>query len=271
VAPGAEACGLADQLTRAIDDRLQKHAFVSPEQATVSIEARVERAADSGHWHAVVHVRDLSGAVAGTRELDSAALGCAELRDSVALAIALMIDPDALLHHLVAPEVTTASPPESGPEPPPVRPTPAPPRRPSWRVSPTANLALGFGLLPSPAVGLLADVAVQPPRFWGVDLLGGLWGSQTTALPASGATTDFRLAFAGLAICPLSAAPERAGFEVCGGAIVGALASVGHGFSILSIEDGRLGLCDRLGGAARSARGSACPTVASGHRPRHLS
>jgi hypothetical protein len=242
VAPGAESCGRADQLTRAIDDRLQRHAFVSPEQASVSIEARVERSTDSGHWHAVVHVRDLSGAVAGTRELDSAAPDCTELRDSVALAIALMLDPDALLHHLVVAELPTPAPPEKPPEnapkPPPVTPTPPPPRRPPWRVSPTASLALGFGLLPSPAVGLLADVPVQPAKFWGVDVLGGLWGSQTTALAASAATTDFRLAFGGLAICPLSAAPERAGFEVCGGAIVGALASVGHGFSISQPKTG---------------------------------
>ena len=238
VAPGAESCGLADQLTRAIDERLQRHAFVSPEQASVSIEARVEHSTDSGHWHAVVHVRDLSGAVAGTRELDSAAPDCTELRDSVALAIALMIDPDALLHHLVAPELPTPPPPEKVPEPPPVTPTLAPPRRPPWRVSPTASLALGFGLLPSPAVGLLADVAVHPPKFWGVDVLGGFWGSQTTALAASGATTDFSLAFGGLAICPLSATPARAGFEVCGGAIVGALESVGHRFSISQSKTG---------------------------------
>src|SRR5579864_5373828 len=85
VGPGAENCGRADQLMRAIQDRLQKRAFVSPEQANVFIEASVERSPNSGAWHAIVQVRDLWGAVAGTREFDSVGPDCTELRDSVAL------------------------------------------------------------------------------------------------------------------------------------------------------------------------------------------
>lgn len=252
VLPGAENCGPTEVLTRAVEIRLQRAPFVAPEDANVSIDARAERAGDSGHWRATVRVADLSGTIVGTREFESAAPDCAELRDSVALAIALMIDPDALLHALVTAEPAPAAPAErSSAEPsrertatpPPERaPEPAPPPVPSrtpWLVSPTASVALGVGPLPSPAVGLIADVGVKPPHFWGVDVVGGFWVSQTESA-VDGATTDFSLAFGGLAVCPANAPSDRPGFAICGGASVGALTSAGHGFSTSQTRTGVL-------------------------------
>jgi len=226
--PGAENCGGAGQLARTVENRLHRHALVSPSQADTSIEGRLERSGAPPYWHAIVEVRDRTGAVVGSREFESGSPDCSEIRDSVALAVALMIDPDAVLH----PPAPPAEPPTQVVvqrlEVPAVA---APVIASPWRVRPAASVALGGGFLPSPSVGFLADVAVIPPGFWQVDILAGMWGGQTLSA-VSRATADFSLAFGGLAICPLSVeSPKRIGFDLCAGAEVGAFRSTGRGFS----------------------------------------
>src|SRR5580692_3933573 len=94
---GAEACvGLRD-VARAVEKRLGRPVFVAPTRADVAVEGRIERARPSGGWRAVITVSDERGAVRGTRELRTDAADCRALDDSIALALALMIDPDASL------------------------------------------------------------------------------------------------------------------------------------------------------------------------------
>src|SRR5450432_558737 len=67
--PGAEGCGGAPAIAKAVEDRLGRHAIVSPAEADLSIEARADR---SGHpllWHAVVVLRRADGEILGIREL----------------------------------------------------------------------------------------------------------------------------------------------------------------------------------------------------------
>jgi hypothetical protein len=240
--PGAEGCGGAPAVARAEEDRLGRHALVSPAQADLSIEARVERSGRPPHWHAVMVLRDRDGTVLGGRELGSAAADCAELRASAALAAALMIDPDAALR----PDPPAAPP----PDPPPVVPAPPAPVPPlealasppqvivervppgpvveapsSWGVTPTAGFALGFGVLPATAAGVRLGITVSPPHFWDLALFGGVWAAQTVHAER-GAQIRFSLPWAGLAVCPVHLGRRgRPSLSVCVGPEVGFLES----------------------------------------------
>lgn len=66
--PGAENCGGAGELARIVENRLHRHALVSPSQADTSIEGRLERSGLPPYWHAIVEIRDGTGAVVGSRE-----------------------------------------------------------------------------------------------------------------------------------------------------------------------------------------------------------
>jgi hypothetical protein len=245
--PGAESCAGASLLAREVERRLHRHALFSVAEADVSIEGRVEPLPGSAGWRAVVQLRDRGGALLGSRSLDGSGPSCDELRKAVALAIALMIDPDALLHSPTSlPEPVAATPPPvpalpppvlvpvppSAPAPPPAPASPEPARAPGEEhLRLTAAAELGFGVLPTTAIGARAGVAVKPRRFWEVEIYGGAWASQTVStLP--GTSTDFSFIFGGLAVCPF-ALGARGGFEgaACAAAEVGSLASASSGFA----------------------------------------
>ena len=249
--PGAEACGGAPAIARAVEERLGRRAIVSPSEAEVSIEARAERSGHPALWHAVVQLRDPDGRLLGSREFNSAADDCSELRSTVALAMALMIDPDAVLRARTEPPAASAPPaavnPPPAPEPPPPPPTPPPqvivqrvevpvpvaaaPLVPSpWRVEPSAASALGFGFLPSIATGVRVGVTVRPPTFWAIEAFGGAWADQTVPA-AQGAQVRFSLADAGLAVCPLRAGQApKVSLSACGGFEVALLQAESEGF-----------------------------------------
>ena len=239
--PGAESCGGAPAIARAVEVHLGRHAIVSPAQADLSIEGRVEHIPGSAHWHSVIVMRDAAGKVLGTRELDSDTRDCAPLRESVALAIGLMIDPDAVL----------SSRPAAAPAPPPAAPPPPahppPPRviiervetrvpvypRPSavWHVEPSAGAAVAYGVLPLAAVGFRVGVMVVPPWFGAVEVFGGMWAAQTVAADA-GLSATLSPVYAGAALCPLRLeGATHVAFTACAGAQVVAVQSTGHGFA----------------------------------------
>jgi hypothetical protein len=233
--PGAESCGGAPVMARAIEKRLGRAAIVSPAQADLSIEARAERSGRPPLWHAVLVLRDADGKVLGTRELNSAADDCEELRSAVVVTAALMIDPDAPLHGRQPPSLDPPAPlpavapqaPETRPAPAPQvivervevpvpMPVPAPPQ--AWRVEPSASFSVGFGVLPSVAVGVRGGVIVTPPQMWALEAFGVAWGNQT-APAEQGAQVRFSVTEAGLAVCPIHLGREpRPTLSVCGGA-----------------------------------------------------
>lgn len=238
--PGAEGCGGAPAIAKAVEERLGRHLLVSPAQADLSIEGRVERSGRPPFWHATVRLRDKYGAVLGIRELQSASDDCGELRASVALAAALMIDPDALLHPPAPPPPLPS--PVARQEPP----APVPPRiviervevlipvvaspTPSWGAEQAASFALGFGVLPSTAVGLRLGITVSPPRAWSIEAFGGVWSNQILFAEA-GAQVRFSLPYVGLALCPLRVGRSaHARVTVCAGGEVGFLESASQGF-----------------------------------------
>jgi hypothetical protein len=218
-------------MARAVEQRLGRPVLVSPSQADLSIEGRAEATGDPTRLRAVLVMRDATGTVLGTREFEEAATDCVALRDAVALAVALMIDPDAVLHPAVRPP-----PPVAVPPPCPVEATPraagpvvsAPSQ--TWRVWPSAGAAVGYGFLPAPSVGLQAGVTVLPPKFWPIEMVTVAWGPQI--LGAEGGTsTRFTYISGALAVCPLYVEGGRGlSFRACAGPAGGVLTSAGSGF-----------------------------------------
>jgi hypothetical protein len=231
--PGAEACGGATSIAKAVEQRLGRVALVSPAQADLSIEGRAERV--GSRLRAVLVLRDGSGVQLGSREIESEAVDCSELRETVALAVALMIDPDAVLHPL--PPLARPAPSALPPTPPPptivvqrVEEAPVAPSPPvPWQVEPAASVAIGYGFLPSVSVGALVSTTILPPRTWPVEVYGGVWAAQRVAAQAS-ASAELTSTFVGLGICPLSARRTELLFVVCAAGQVGVVGSAPTGF-----------------------------------------
>lgn len=213
--PGADSCVATQPLARAVEERLGRSAFVSAAEADLSVEGRIERRARGGAstWHAVITVRDASGATLGTRELDRSDASCDAMTEPLALVIAVMIDPDAAMRPRPAPGEAPA--PEPTPEPPtpstppaaspplPEEPAPTPPPRPRdpWRFEAHAQATALHGLAPTLAPGAGVQAILYAPKlpvgFRGYTTL--FWPTEATK---DGARASFDLLYAGGSVCP---------------------------------------------------------------------
>ena len=226
--PGAETCPSSAELARAVEERLARRVFVSAADADLAVEGRAERTPEG--WRAVLHVSRADGTLLGERTLSSEEPGCDALGRRVALTVALMIDP------LTAPE---PAPPRAAPaEPPPTEPpvivrtervevpvpVPAPPA-PRWRVEVDASLAFALGLQPTPSLGGITTVIVEPPGFIPIALEGALFPFARAGSSAGHA--DFLPVHAGLSLCPLALRERGLALHGCLGADAGAVVVVG--------------------------------------------
>jgi hypothetical protein len=227
--PGAEACIGARELALAVELRLGRAALVSPAQAELFIEARVEPAPPG--FRARITLSDVRGAVLGTRDLESPDPACRALDEQLALVIALLLDPDAALG---------PRPPVAPPPPPqvviervavPVV-APAPPAREPWRESISLGPALVAGLLPKIGVAAFLRGEIVPPRFVPIELGGAVWlNAQADASTAASKGATLSLAYGMLGLCPLVYRTELTTVRGCAEVAVGALRAVGHGFT----------------------------------------
>jgi hypothetical protein len=216
-------------MAREVEGWLGRHVLVSPSQADLSIEGRAEHSIESGRWRAVVELRDVHGFVLGMRELTSDASDCASLRDSAALAIALMIDPDAALHPapVLLPEQPQNVAGRTG------SPRPAfPAARVTWAMASSIDALVGFGILPAPASGVQVDVSATAPRLWALEAFAREYVSQRRFV-AGGASVHLASTSGGLAICPLHLKSARwLALDLCAGGELAALESESVGFSL---------------------------------------
>jgi hypothetical protein len=198
---GAEECIGGSALARAIEERLDRHIFVSAASADVLVEGRAERVASPPGFRAIVTITDRSGASLGERVVDAEGASCTHLGELVTVAIALMIDPLVPAPEPAPPERTRVI----------VRtkrvvvPAPAP-----WHFETDGSLGVGLGVLPGVAPGGLGALVVQPPGFVPLVLEGALFLGQSDRA---------RLieAVGGIAICPLARRGDRLGFALCAG------------------------------------------------------
>lgn len=236
--PGAESCPSAQALARTIEARIGRAVFVSPSQAELFIEARVERTRTGLAAH--MQATRADGRRLGSRELSSAKTDCSELADELVLVIALTIDPDAELRPKDAPEPAPLPPPPRAecPSPAPAPrlevkrvplPVPVPgasePRR--WTGEARLGISATVGLLPGITPGLVAAGSVWIPGFVPVELSGSAWPEREVDVSGGGAR--FTLLTAELALCPASA---LGGLQAhfCGGIAAGSMRARAFGF-----------------------------------------
>ena len=192
-AESALECGNAGLVQADVVRRLRKNPFTEPSR--VFVEANVTRVGTA--FQAQLELRDEQGRPLGTRRVTSDAASCDSLVSAAALAIALMIDPDAVL----APAEPPAALPPASVTPPATTPAPA-------AIAPLESRARGGLLaavvgssrvLPRAALGMRVGVEVLPLRRWGAEL-------SLTFLPEvrqelRGFDVSFGLTYASLGLC----------------------------------------------------------------------
>lgn len=226
---GAEACPNERELEGDVTRRLGRSPF--DDTAERSIEIRVERSAT--RFSSRVLVRGKDGGVLGKRMLTSNEPTCDALFSATALAVALLIDPDATTRPTTASPsavatfeepVTPAEPPRAESSPPvaPPRPSGALPPTPTTPVAPdrvqgspertegawvAAAGLLALGLVPGTTAGAALQVAGQPHPRWGWSALAFYAAPATRA--TTGAAFQVGLTALGAAVSfrPLPGAP----------------------------------------------------------------
>jgi hypothetical protein len=195
-AAGAEGCPTGRALASDVERRLGRKVFdVTAER---SFEVEVTRV--GSRYRSDVYVRDAAGRAVGQRTLESDEAGCGALFDATALAVALVIDPEAAnrspgMHGVAAFDAPSApAPPPAAPVLVPVPvPAPAPVVAPAAVVEPLrvpvaptpalvvaslrGLLALGVVGQVSPGVGL--GFSARPGRRWGVAVSGAYLAPRT--------------------------------------------------------------------------------------------
>jgi hypothetical protein len=211
----AESCISERNLAARVEERLGRRVFDAPGNTDVGIEGYVERRGDG--WHATVSITDGTGAVLGTRELESGDASCHDLDAPLVLTIALFIDPNAATapppSAVIAPLDAKPVPPTpatpSAPQPQKLTGSPERNHGPEWQSSIAIGAAVVVGLLPAAAPGVTLRSEVRPPHVWPTPI-------------------DFSLELAAVTTCPVSISSPRFRFELCAGADAGVLSSEGQ-------------------------------------------
>jgi hypothetical protein len=225
---GAETCTGTIEIAKQVEALLQRAAIVSAATAELSIEGRVERTAD-GRFRATIVVAKTTGEIVGSRELETHGETCSELDEPASLAIALLIDPDALSR----PRIEKKDPPPIVSDPligqkvvvPPV----VAPAETPLRFEGYLGAYAAIGLVPF-AGGLIAGVALDPP------FLGAFEGNAALTLSSQGiegteTSTDFWHFQVSGYYCPLAGNIGLFQGALCGGGQAGFIAASTSGFA----------------------------------------
>jgi len=176
---GAALCPDAREFAARIERQLGRDALTLPESAELFVEASISTGGP-GTFRVSLVLTDREGRRLGTRELSVEGATCDPAADAAALAIALMLDPDALGHR--SPNRVVDEPPALGPPLPqaaspaaapstaavcttsPTAPPPPPagPPQPAWGARLQLGAAVRSGVLPGLARGGWAAFALAP-------------------------------------------------------------------------------------------------------------
>jgi hypothetical protein len=241
-APSAASCIAEEALATDVERLLGRPVFRPTEAADLHVEGHVELQPDG--WHATLTLSSGAELALGRRELRSSASSCRALDESLALAIALMIDPDALLRPdvkgaesvpLAQVEDDAVHTPTALPDPPlPANADrgPSPPANPAegrpWRLEADAEATVAFGLLPGAGTGLAARLLLSPPSFWAIAVEGTFW-RETDARASSGGS-GIGLEQGGILLCPFDVRRSRLSLLACAGMQAGKMSAAGFGF-----------------------------------------
>jgi len=234
-AEGAEQCPAGRALAAEVERRLGRAVFDAAAERSLEIE--VTRFGDT--YRSDVYVRDREGRAVGHRSLQSDEPGCGALVNATALAVALVIDPDAAAREPTAAvasfELPAAAPREPAPPspvaPPPPAPAPVPaPASPAPR-SPAAGLPtaltasvrtqLTAGLVGATSGGFELAFGARPSERWGYAAAASYTLSQT--LTRGTGSLDLSLTRASLLVTFDAARSERVRVVLAVGPTLGAL------------------------------------------------
>lgn len=221
--PGSEACVGGAELTKQLEAQLGHPVFGNPRDAKVAIEGHVEHS--DGAYRAHLRMLSADGAELGKRELSSTQATCTELSETLVVVLALMIDPDGSAQTVAPPMV---APPVSAPAPvtPPVTELRYIERPARHRIVGFARL--GLRMLNDPAYGFGGAYELLLGKAGLVRVEGIGYAERDHTFDQRGATV--RLAYGGVAYCPVRLALWRAELATCAGAELGRLRSAGHDF-----------------------------------------
>jgi hypothetical protein len=223
--PGAEDCADARDVSARVENKLQRPAFGDLRAARLLVEGRAEKTA--GGYRAELRTFDAQGKLLGSREVLSEEASCARLSETVAVVLAVMLDPEAAL---AAPAAVDPTPPVKDPAPvceappPPAPPPPPPKARPARDVSAFTRMA--YGHLPAAIWGLGAALELPFKRFGGARVEGVGFLQRELDLDANPQVgAHLRVLYAGLQYCPLFEPYGRTRFSLCSGAEGGVIQS----------------------------------------------
>jgi hypothetical protein len=181
---GAEECPAGRALAAEVERRIGRPVF--DVAAPHSFEVQVTRV--GGVFHSDVFVRDESGKTTGHRALQSDEPGCEALFGATALAIALVIDPEAASREPGAPAEAAFETPPPPPAPVPAVSPPAPAPAPASREAPKPLAApvpkpstpvtlslrghVSGGLVPEGSPGFALAFSARPTERWGFAISG---------------------------------------------------------------------------------------------------
>jgi hypothetical protein len=233
-AEGAETCPPARVLSAEVERRLGRTVFDAAAERAFEVE--VTRFGDK--YRSDVFVRGPGGETLGHRTLESDEPGCGALLNATALAIALVIDPEAASRE-PPPPLSVASfepprpppvaspPPSSGPVPP-LPPAPPPSVAPVTPAPPAALTlslrgSLQLGLVPGAAPGVAMAFSLRSARRWGFlahaeytpsrNVARGI-GSLDIGLTRAGALATFQVLRAKRVHWLLAAGPSVGAFHI---------------------------------------------------------
>lgn len=238
---GADACVSTQDLARDVEAHLGRPVFVPPARADVSVEGHIA-ASGSGGWIAEFVLRDAEGQVLGTRELRDAAPSCSLMRESLALIVSVMIDPDAALDTPSAPRRE----PPATPPPAESSASPAPPRRDDWRLDAGVSFSSTAGLLPGLAIGARADAALEPPRFVPLRVYANVWLDQEASATEGAGRAVMSSKYLGVGLCPVHPRRTRVAFFACASAQLGFTTVRPRGFDETEPDEDRLHVAGAL-------------------------
>lgn len=193
------------------------------------IEGSIERVeARNVRWRVQLTLYDVGGKALGRRDLESDRENCADLDDSVALIVALLVD----LHKEEAREQQRRLAPRRPAKKPTIFHIPKRSRRPGLRPAPeiwsTVGVSTSYGYLPQAALGVRLAIGLDPVVFWPVEL------DAILAFPSERHTSTggarFRARSVGLSICPLTHRESWVVARACAGGRLGQLIATGFGF-----------------------------------------
>ena len=190
-AEGAEECPTGRVLAAEVERRLGRAVFDATAERSLEIE--VTRFGKT--YRSDVFVRDVAGQALGHRSLQSDEPGCSALVNATALAVALVIDPEAAAHPpapsqgVAAFDPPAVEAPPLAPPPPAAAPAPAPvlapvalrlptPSRPT-AVTASLRAQLTGGLVGATSPGFELSFSARPGERWGVAVAASYTLSQT--------------------------------------------------------------------------------------------